>query len=188
MTTQEQAQAEPRDGEELQLLARYERARREAQEQWMRVKGNREASRAVTDAARDAGALVPMWAMHALTMTHNQAYGQYHQALERETGALADLSRWEDRKIAGLSADAAALAAGQLPRRHPDALQDWEMSADGSRWRTVLRDGRTAVIERLDAGGSFLPTVYESAAVFETGPVCDGLLPAANWAAVQVAQ
>lgn len=175
--------AEPRDAEELQLLARYERARREAQEQWMRVKGNREAARAVTEAAREAGTLVPMWAQHAMTMTHNQAYGQYHQALERETSALADLSRWEDRKIAALSAEAA-----DLDYRSPGGPLPWEMSDDKSRWRAMLPDGRAALVERLDDGVSFLPTVYDASGVPAVGPVFDGLLGAANWATAQVNQ
>jgi hypothetical protein len=65
-------------------------------------------------------------------------------------------------------------AAGSLP---------WIMSEDGSKWRAEMPDGRTAVIERLDDGTSFLPILYESRLDFATGPVCAGLLGAAAWAA-----
>jgi hypothetical protein len=65
-------------------------------------------------------------------------------------------------------------AAGSLP---------WVMSEDGSKWRAELPDGRTAVIERLDDGTSFLPKVHESREDFAVGPVCAGVLGAAAWAA-----
>ena len=63
--------------------------------------------------------------------------------------------------------------------------QDVPLWARGgeSQWRAQLPDGRTAVIDRLDDGLSFLPRVYESASDFESGPVCDGVLSAANWVA-----
>jgi hypothetical protein len=63
-------------------------------------------------------------------------------------------------------------AAGSIP---------WTMSDDETTWRAQLPDGRTAVIERLDDGESFLPKVYESSADFATGPVCAGVLDAAAW-------
>ena len=69
-------------------------------------------------------------------------------------------------------------AAGSLP---------WIMSEDGSTWRAQLPDGRTAVIERLDDGASFLPKVYESRSDFAVGPVCAGVLGAAAWAAGRAA-
>lgn len=70
----------------------------------------------------------------------------------------------------------------------PSALS-WAMSEDGTTWRAQLPDGRTAKIERLEDGdedgngASFLPTVHESAEDFAAGPVCDGLMTAANWVA-----
>ncbi len=57
----------------------------------------------------------------------------------------------------------------------------WVMSDDKSKWRAELPDGRTAGIERLDDGASFLPKVHESAQDFEVGPVFDGVLAAAQW-------
>jgi hypothetical protein len=72
-----------------------------------------------------------------------------------------------DEKIAAV--DAALARLGRV-----DALP-WETSGDGV-WTAQLPDGRTARIERLDDGASFLPWVGEF-----TGPVCAGLLPAANW-------
>jgi hypothetical protein len=66
----------------------------------------------------------------------------------------------------------AGAAAGSL---------SWSVSADGSTWRAALPDGRTAVIERLDDGESFLPKVHESRSDFAVGPVCAGLLGAAAW-------
>ncbi len=147
----------------------------------MRVLGGRETARAIDAAAREAGQLIPMWAVHAGTLSLNQQYGSYQQEMERETAALAELSRWEDRKAAGLSAAAADLAAGKVP-----AVLDWTVSDDGSKWRMELPDGRTAVIERLDDGESFLPTVRDRAGDCATGPVCAGLLAAAFWVSVQV--
>jgi hypothetical protein len=57
------------------------------------------------------------------------------------------------------------------------------MDEDGSTWRAELPDGRTAVIERLDDGASFLPKVHESRQDFATGPECAGVLAAAAWVA-----
>jgi hypothetical protein len=54
----------------------------------------------------------------------------------------------------------------------------WVLSDDKSVWTAPLPDGRTAMIERLDDDESFLPRVADA-----VGPVCDGVLAAAQWAA-----
>ena len=54
----------------------------------------------------------------------------------------------------------------------------WKLSDDQSTWTAQLPDGRTASIERLDDGASFLPRVGDA-----VGPVCAGVLSAAQWAA-----
>ncbi|MGH3246521.1 MAG: hypothetical protein ACRDOI_09950 [Trebonia sp.] len=64
----------------------------------------------------------------------------------------------------------------------------WALADDGSHWRTRLADGRAAVIRRVlgeDGGGSllFVPTLYESASDFVTGPECGGVLAAGQWVA-----
>jgi hypothetical protein len=73
----------------------------------------------------------------------------------------------------------------------PVGVLPWVLADDKSHWRTELPDGRTAVIRRVlgDAGESslaFVPTVYESASDFVTGPECNGVLAAAHWVDGQV--
>jgi hypothetical protein len=87
-----------------------------------------------------------------------------------------------DEKIAAVDAALARCAEKGCRHTLPAALQ-WTMDEDGSTWRAELPDGRTAVIERLDDGESFLPKVHESRQDFAVGPVCAGLLGAAAWAA-----
>ena len=67
----------------------------------------------------------------------------------------------------------------------------WTFADDRSHWRTELPDGRTAVIRRVlgedgEASLLFVPTVYESALDFVTGPECNGVPAAAQWVAEQV--
>lgn len=101
--------------------------------------------------------------------------------------ALAEASPLEASPTAARDA-LAAVTADELGE-HPGDVEaaagslPWTMDEDGSTWRAALPDGRTAVVERLDDGKSFLPTVHESRLDFATGPVCAGLLGAAAWAA-----
>jgi hypothetical protein len=83
----------------------------------------------------------------------------------RRAARLATVTADEDGEHPG----GAGQAAGSLP---------WVMSGDGTRWTAALPDGRTAVIERLGDGASFLPRIGDTA-----GPACAGLLGAAAWVA-----
>jgi hypothetical protein len=83
-------------------------------------------------------------------------------------------------------------ACGQLhgpgaPDAQPVPIP-WALADDRTHWRTRLADGRTAVIRRVlgDDGESsllFVPTLYESAHDFVTGPECNGVLAAVRWVA-----
>jgi hypothetical protein len=103
--------AEDMDGEERILLARYERAKRNGQELWMRRRGIREMCRAL-DKARPENASHPMYVVQATTSLHDQADREYRLALEAEGAAMAELSRYIDGRMASVATAAGEATGG----------------------------------------------------------------------------
>ena len=100
----------PADAEETALLDQYARARREAREMWRERCAVRKTLSYEERAARQAGELLPDWHVRAATAIIDRVDAAYNVAIRAETAALAELSRYVDRKIAA-SAAAAARAA-----------------------------------------------------------------------------
>jgi hypothetical protein len=100
--------------------------------------------------------------------------------------AGAPCSLCQLRAARGLEAPPGGCSCQAGAHEEDDLEAYWTPDEDGAHWRTQLRDGRTAVIERLaegDEGTQFLPKVHESRGDFETGPACASLLDAAAWVA-----
>jgi hypothetical protein len=105
---------EDMDGEERILLARYERARRNGQELWMRRRGIREMCRAL-DKARPENVYHPVYVVQAATSLYEQADREYRLALEAEGSAMVELSRYIDGRMVSVTA-AAGKASGEMPQ------------------------------------------------------------------------
>jgi hypothetical protein len=122
-----------------------------------------------------------------------------HEAIEEIDKLTRRLYRLREQLVGELRQDEdlrAALVDAMLARRRQEPQTEpigvsvgtlaLVMADDKSHWRGQLPDGRTAVIRRvLEADGTgttlFVPTVYESALDFVTGPECGGVLDAAQW-------
>jgi len=99
--------------EEKILVARYERLRRQAQQMYTRRQGVREAAGSVF-ANCPSSERLPLWTRNSLSATEARAEREYQEAMEAETAALADLSRFVDKKTAMLSDADADRAAGTV--------------------------------------------------------------------------
>lgn len=122
-----------------------------------------------------------------------------HEAIESIDELTRQLYRLREQLVGELRQDSdirAARVDAMLARRRQERERDalvapggalpWVLADDRSHWRTELPDGRTAVIRRVlgkDGESSllFVPTLYESALDFVTGPECDGVPSAAQW-------
>ena len=134
-----------------------------------------------------------------------QAVRAGHEAIGAIDELTRQLCRLREQLVGELRQDedlrAARVDAMLARRRHepqpeplgvPAGALPWVMSEDKTTWRAQLPDGRTAVIERvLGADGEasllFVPTVYESATEFVTGPECSSVPAAAQWVAEHAA-
>lgn len=115
--------------------------------------------------------------------------------LTRQLHALRSQLVGELRQDADLRAarvDAMLARRQQEPQPEPLGVSAgalaFLMADDKSHWRAQIPDGRTAVIRRVlgengEASLLYVPTVYESATDFVTGPECGGVLAAAQWVA-----